>query len=853
MNERRVFISHSSADALEERLKVANLLRDQTTLTVAPWLADLTHADLSSTLFVFDDSPTILARSSDGNWMATGRKDGTVHVTRRDTHTDRSLEGHRGAIVDLAFSHDDALLATASRDGDIRLWRTSSWDLVAVLEKRFSEAGALSFNPKRSYLAVTNPAAGTIEVFDLDSEFFSDPSAGTHTIHYANAKVVLVGDSGVGKTALGLVLSGGPFEPTESTHGRHVWTFLRATVGRNEGGKETQEILLWDLAGQPGYRLIHQLSLSEITVALIVFDARSETDPFAGVRYWNRALRQSLNAADGGQPVRKFLIAARTDRGGVNVSRARIDALMRELTCDAYFEISAKEGRNVGELSKAIKAAIDWSRAPKVSSTELFHVIKSFLLSKKEQGTFLASVSDLYKSYLVTHNQQAAAESASQFETCIGRVGARGLIRRLSFGELVLLQPEYLDAYASAIVNTARDDPDGMGSIAEPDVREGRFRVPAQERLQDGSQERLLLIATIEELLQHELAIREEVNGTSYLILPSQFTREWPEAPDPPGKEAIFTFEGPTMNVYSTLAVRLSHCGLFTKKDMWKNAAVYNARDGGTCGIWLREFEEARSELTIFFDSEARPETKVHFEEYIRQHLAERVNPGSLTVRSLYLCAACGTPVSDIQASRRRQKGLEWISCNVCDEKISLKDRRQQLPESIESAVPSMNIAADAKTLLETVATIVEGKLAVGDFDVFLCHNSEDKPQVRKIAARLKAHGLLPWLDEEDLRPGLPWQREIESQIEHIKAAAIFVGPSGIGSGQEIEQDALLRHFVKTRRPVIPVLLEGCGDRPSLPMFLQGMMWVDFRRTEPEPFARLVWGITGRKPVSVNT
>ena len=54
----------------------------------------------------------------------------------------------------------------------------------------------------------------------------------------------------------------------------------------------------------------------------------------------------------------------------------------------------------------------------------------------------------------------------SGFETCIGRVESRGLIRRLHFGDLVLLQPELLDAYASGMVQAARTKPDGLGFIA---------------------------------------------------------------------------------------------------------------------------------------------------------------------------------------------------------------------------------------------------------------------------------------------------------------------------------------------------------------------------------------------------
>src|SRR5205807_977906 len=47
----------------------------------------------------------------------------------------------------------------------------------------------------------------------------------TRMVRYTNAKVVLVGDSGVGKSGLGLVLSQQPFAPTLSTHSRYVWTF----------------------------------------------------------------------------------------------------------------------------------------------------------------------------------------------------------------------------------------------------------------------------------------------------------------------------------------------------------------------------------------------------------------------------------------------------------------------------------------------------------------------------------------------------------------------------------------------------------------------------------------------------
>ncbi len=132
-------------------------------------------------------------------------------------------------------------------------------------------------------------------------------------------------------------------------------------------------------------------------------------------------------------------------------------------------------------------------------------------------------------------------------------------------------------------------------------------------------------------------------------------------------------------------------------------------------------------------------------------------------------------------------------------------------------------------------------------FDVFLCHNSKDKPEVIEIANELKKRGLKPWLDKWELRPGLSWQILLEEQIEQIKSAAVFVGSSGFGPWQNQEMRAFLSEFVERECFVIPVLLRNTSEQPKLPIFLKGNTWVDFR-TDPEAMENLIWGITGRKP-----
>ncbi|MEH2335340.1 toll/interleukin-1 receptor domain-containing protein [Nostoc sp.] len=106
-------------------------------------------------------------------------------------------------------------------------------------------------------------------------------------------------------------------------------------------------------------------------------------------------------------------------------------------------------------------------------------------------------------------------------------------------------------------------------------------------------------------------------------------------------------------------------------------------------------------------------------------------------------------------------------------------------------------------------------------FDVFLCHNSKDKPEVEEIANELTRQGIKPWLDKWELRPGLAWQFLLEQQIKNIKSAAVFIGSSGLVPWQDQEMRAFLNEFVKRNCPVIPVLLGNTPHQPQLPIFLR--------------------------------
>lgn len=827
-----------------------------------------------------------------------------------DPHTGRQIGSFEGSstILSLSFSADSRLLVARNNvDHDnIKLWRTDTWEMVAALNESssrdrnefgtffsvYANAVRVAFHPTETNVLATLGAADTIiRVWDLDlATLLEDvvgaspaaltspsarpqtpveritgklpkipsaptkseqPVASSEMARYRNAKVVLVGDSGVGKSGLGLVLSGQPFAPTVSTHGRLVWTFANTKAMLARGQLETRETLLWDLAGQAGYRLIHQLHLNEVTVALVIFDAHSETHPFAGVYYWNRALRlaQSVEGT-AALPLKKFLVAARIDRSGIRVSRTRLSELMNEQGFDDYFETSAIEGRGIPELQIAIQKAIDWESLPWVISTELFQRIKDFLVAEKEAGRLISTVDDLYRTFLRTAKAlEETKELLDQFKICIGRVESRGLIRRLSFGDLVLLQPELIEAYASALFNAVKDEPDGLGSITEERVIAVQFAMPADERLKDKerAQEKILMIAMVEDLLRYEIALREQAEGGPYLVFPSQSTLENPDLPNPAGKAMTFSFDGPVQNIYATLAVRLSSSGLFQKEKLWKNAITYtyNAPRGGICGIFLEHTGEGTGQLTLFFGQEVSAEMRSHFEHYVESHLRRRALPESIKRHRMFVCTACAFVVSEDLVQRRLARGFNWLNCPECDQRVSLLEQDDSLGAAPSETVQRMEQQSDIQRKHERAKSVLKGKIQTKDFDVFLCHHETDKPQVRRINEQLRERGILPWLDELELRPGRPWQRALEEQIGKIKAAAVFIGPSGIDHRHQHELEAFLREFDKRECPVIPVILPDAPQQPDVPIFLQSMKEVDFRTQQPDPIQQLIWGVTG--------
>jgi WD40 repeat protein len=784
--------------------------------------------------------------------LAAGTAEGVVEVWsfNADEPDVRTLEAHATTVISTSFSYDGKILATASRDGTVKLWDTADWSLISDLPRK-SEAVQTSvhFAPHGPLLAGATDGDLAVRIWELDLATLAARRRRPDTVHYTNAKVVLLGDTGVGKTGLGLVLSGQSFRATTSTHQRNVWPLPEFTGEPVEN--ERREVFLWDLAGQPGYRLLHQLHLSDVAVALVVFDGRNELDPLSGVRHWARSLNQATRLAKRERSaIARVLVAARLDRGRALVGDDELRKTRQEFGFDKYVTTSAQEGKGIAVLLSEIGKAIDWTTQPKVSSTRLFDAIRAFLLQKRDTELVLATEAELREAFLAT-GAVNSREVIPEFRACVDRAQARGLVRRFSFGDLVLLKPEVLDAYAAAVLIAAGDKPGGLGEISEADVRAGSFEIPTDSRLDNRETERLLLIATIEDLLIHEVALREHSDDGSYLVFPSQSRQKIP-VPKLLQPWARFRFEGPVQHVWTTLVVRLAHSGVFAPDGVGEDCAMF--RDGvEAVGLRLHLIDEGEALIQLLGEGVTPRHLDRLLERFVEAHLKRRAVWDSVQYSRLLICPQCAFVIPD--ALLEVLGDVEMFNCPKCPTQITIGTQQHHAHSTpTRTEVRVLEQTADSERHRLAARTAAQGKQAVSEFDAFLAYNSIDFETVAALRDRLHDFGLNPWMDRERIPPGRWVQDVLQDAIGRSASAVICIGVSGLGKWQAIELKTFVEECVEKEIPVIPVLLPD-AETPAEARFLRGLEHVRFLRgiDETEPLERLVWGITGDRLDSDDT
>jgi small GTP-binding protein len=657
---------------------------------------------LARTVFEHDGAATSAVVTPDGSRSVSASYDRTIGVCELEGNGPTlRFEGHTEKIWRLAVSPDGQRVASAGWDRTVRLWSLETGACLQTLE--FDEpVNSVAFSPDGTRLvSACDDCRVYISSVDLPAGRVESAAA-----RYLAAKVVLVGETGVGKSGLRVRLTEDRFEPTVSTGSHEVFRtdwVTQAKLAHDASTAEIErEIWLWDFAGQADYRLIQQLFMDETALAVLVFNPQSE-NPLVQLGQWDWDLKRAAKREFG-----KLLVASRCDRGGLMVSDGRVREFARDSGFVDFLTTSAKTGQGCAELKQAIVDHIDWDSIPLTASPRIFKVLKDEIVRLRELGRTLLRMVELKQQLEMRLSNESFG--LAELRAVVGLLAGPGLVRQLAFGDFVLLQPEWIGSYAGAVVRCVRQHKAEIGVIEEERVLAGDLDYHDMERLPD-EEESIVLRAMHHELLACGICLRESTEEGQLLVFPSYFRRERPDIADPPPLFVTYSFAGNLDDIYATLIVRLYYARSFENGALWRYAADFATPDGRRMSVRMEKVGEGLGEIRVYFDPRTSDDFKVLFIRYVHDHLYQK---GEQVQRFRhYVCPRCYWPVKDRElAMARLQKGMQDIGCANCDARVKLWDliERQFASPNVTERVREMEERGAATLSAESRQLILVGE-----------------------------------------------------------------------------------------------------------------------------------------------
>uniref|UniRef100_A0A146LPA0 Ras-related protein Rab-32B n=1 Tax=Lygus hesperus TaxID=30085 RepID=A0A146LPA0_LYGHE len=203
--------------------------------------------------------------------------------------------------------------------------------------------------------------------FNTTSDKLASPARSTQERRDLVFKFLIIGDYGVGKTAIVRRYTEGKFSSN-----------YKITIGADFcvrsmmwDAKTRVSLQLWDIAGHERFSYMTRVYYKYAVGCAVVFDVTRHAS-FKSVTRWVNDLNNKVMLEDGSQ-VPIILLANKWDIGESCVTDEAINKLCKELGIPTWFKTSAKYNLNIDEgISKLVEEAIKLTKGnePPVKKSE---------------------------------------------------------------------------------------------------------------------------------------------------------------------------------------------------------------------------------------------------------------------------------------------------------------------------------------------------------------------------------------------------------------------------------------------------------------------------------------------------
>ena len=179
----------------------------------------------------------------------------------------------------------------------------------------------------------------------------------------------------------------------DRTHGMNVWPLQ---LPLTPDAAIDREALLWDLAGQEDYRLIHRLFLDETALALLLINPQKD-DPFAEAGDWLKSLETAASTKPSKRDAARLLIFSQIDVGGMKVSNAKIERFLEAArVCRlaghqrqdaARTAPTWKTTEKPSKLKQLIADSIPWDKLPWTATPRMLAELKNAVMTMRDKRT----------------------------------------------------------------------------------------------------------------------------------------------------------------------------------------------------------------------------------------------------------------------------------------------------------------------------------------------------------------------------------------------------------------------------------------------------------------------------------